>query len=122
MKEETCEQFFSWLFDKKVKMFSERDISTLEDIYYPEEIKRVIDTDQMQRLKKIMQLSTIIIDNPSAYHTRYDHSIGTYNNGVKVYLNQLENPKDMQKFNRLGYHFDKELSSEKEYIFIKDKS
>ncbi|MGN0290498.1 MAG: peroxide stress protein YaaA [Lachnospiraceae bacterium] len=36
--------------------------------------------------------------------------------------NQLENPKDMQKFNRLGYHFDKELSSEKEYIFIKDKS
>lgn len=92
MKEETCEQFFSWLFDKKVKMFSERDISTLEDIYYPEEIKRVIDADQMQRLKKIMQLSTIIIDNPSAYHTRYDHSIGTYNNGVKVYLNQLENP------------------------------
>ena len=30
---------------------------------------------------------------------------------------RIENPTDIQKFNRLGYRFREDLSSEKEYIF-----
>ena len=29
----------------------------------------------------------------------------------------IENPADIQEFNRLGYRFREDLSSEKEYIF-----
>ena len=31
--------------------------------------------------------------------------------------NHIENPEDLQKFNRLGYRFREDLSSETEYIF-----
>lgn len=90
MEEQKYKEFFSWLFNNEVTLNSQKDISTLENIYYSNEIKNIIDSPEMQRLKKIMQLSTIIIDNTTAYHTRYDHSLGTYNNGVKIYLKQFE--------------------------------
>lgn len=32
----------------------------------------------------------------------------------------VQSPDEMKKFDRLGYHFDEERSSEKEYIFLKD--
>lgn len=32
----------------------------------------------------------------------------------------IENPQDMKAFDRIGYHFREKLSSEKEYVFIKE--
>lgn len=32
---------------------------------------------------------------------------------------EIENPEEIKKFDRLGYVFREELSSEKNYIFIK---
>ena len=29
-----------------------------------------------------------------------------------------ENPEEMKRFNRLEYHFEEELSSDKEYVFL----
>ena len=34
--------------------------------------------------------------------------------------NSIREPEGIKEFNRLGYHFEKELSSEKEFIFLKD--
>lgn len=32
--------------------------------------------------------------------------------------NQIQNPEEMKRFNRLEYHFEEELSSDKEYVFL----
>lgn len=40
---------------------------------------RVIDTPQFQRLRYIKQLGTCSFVFPNAVHTRFEHSIGTYN-------------------------------------------
>ena len=34
--------------------------------------------------------------------------------------NSIREPEGIKEFNRLGYHFEKELSSEKEFIFLND--
>lgn len=88
--EEKYKEFFSWLFEKESELSYEIDIATEERVYYSKEIKKIIDNEYMQRLKKIMQLSTVIIDNENVFHTRYDHCLGTYHNGIKIYLNQFE--------------------------------
>ena len=90
--EKENEEFFKWLFTKeKVKLYKETDIATEKEIYYPEEIKRIIDTKEMQRLKKILNLSNIIVDESTVYNTRYEHVLGTYDKGVTIYINQYKN-------------------------------
>ena len=83
--------FFKWLLDKEVELYSEIDVATEKEIYYPKDIKLLIDTKEFQRLKKVLQLSTVIIENDSVYNTRYEHSLGTYNIGTILYLNQYRN-------------------------------
>lgn len=49
------------------------------DIYFPESLVKLIDTPEMQRLHRIKQLSTSYQTFPDATHSRFAHSIGTYN-------------------------------------------
>lgn len=48
------------------------------DIYFPEKFLKLIDTPEFQRLHRVKQLSTAYMLFPSAVHTRFSHSIGTY--------------------------------------------
>lgn len=48
------------------------------DIFVSGEFLRIIDTPEFQRLHRIRQLSTAYSLFPTAQHTRFSHSIGTY--------------------------------------------
>lgn len=47
------------------------------DVYLTHEEIRVLDTQDMQRLRGVKQLGTANVAYPGALHTRFDHSIGT---------------------------------------------
>ena len=48
------------------------------DIYFDSKFSKVINTKEFQRLRRIKQLSIGNMIFPSANHTRFSHSIGTY--------------------------------------------
>ncbi len=48
------------------------------DIFIPEKFLEVIDTPEFQRLRRIKQLSVANTIFPSADHTRFSHSLGTF--------------------------------------------
>ena len=68
----------------------------LQDIIYENYIeidnvyKKIVNTYEFQRLKEIKQLGTSYWIFPSANHTRFEHSLGTYHLTDK-FLNQLNN-------------------------------
>lgn len=84
-KKEITKEFFQWLFDKEeVELTSEIDFSLCPYyndpyIYYPKEIKNFFETKAMKRLGKIGQLGLTLSKNENSYHTRLEHSKGTYN-------------------------------------------
>jgi len=45
---------------------------------------RLVDTPEFQRLRRITQLSLSYLAYPSARHTRFEHSIGTYSIAQKI--------------------------------------
>lgn len=73
---------------EKVKVI--RD-SLYGDIEIPEKFIKLINTIEFQRLRRIHQLSVANMVFPSANHTRFSHSIGTYHLMRKI-VNRL---KDM---------------------------
>ena len=50
--------------------------------------KKIIDTIEFQRLRKIKQLGCCYLVFPSAVHTRFEHSIGVYHL-AKEYIKKL---------------------------------
>ena len=96
LSEQDYKEFFEWLLEKKVIMDKELDLSLCSTqnnpyVYFPTEIRDFIQTPPMQRLKKVTQLGTGIIENPNIYHTRFSHCLGTYNNAVIFYMLQFKN-------------------------------
>jgi len=48
------------------------------DIFVENRFLKIIDTREFQRLRRIRQLSTADLLFPSATHTRFAHSLGTF--------------------------------------------
>ena len=48
--------------------------------------KRIIDTEEFQRLRNIKQLGCCNYIFPSATHTRFEHSIGVHN--IKIHISE----------------------------------
>lgn len=88
--------FYEWLFDNKdIKINTYTDYSLPSNaphIFYPDEFKNFFDSSPMQRLTRILQLSRIILSNPIAFHTRYEHSLGVFNRKKDIIIQQLKNP------------------------------
>ena len=96
LSEQDYREFFEWLLEKDITLYKELDLSLCSTqnepyIFFPKEIEEFLQTAPMQRLKKITQLGTGIVEDPNVYHTRYAHSLGTYNNAVIFYMLQFRN-------------------------------
>lgn len=88
-KKQALQDFFVWIFDdnrindKSITLYDEVDFSLCSsyndpNIYYPTQIKNFFETKPMKRLNRISQLGLVINASPNSYHTRLEHSKGTY--------------------------------------------
>lgn len=94
--EKEVEEFFSWLLEEDVQLNKELDYTlcgtnSAPYVFYPDQMTEFMQTRPMQRLKRIEQLGTSVLNNVDACHTRYAHCLGTYNNAVLFYLFQYRN-------------------------------
>ena len=96
-KETIMYTFFKWLFDdtrileKQVDLEKEFDLSLAPyymdaNIYYPICIAKLLDTIPFKRLGRISQLSLAIDTFPNAYHSRLEHSKGTYYRKLEEFI------------------------------------
>lgn len=78
----------TWKFDLKLneylcsnrfgRLSSKVRIPVSGSILLSEEVRRIVDTPEFQRLRGVRQLGPTIFVFPGANHTRYEHSMGTY--------------------------------------------
>lgn len=84
-------------------IYNEIGISSIES--------QIIDTAQFQRLSRIKQLSFANVKYPSANHTRFEHSIGTYEICKRI-INQLNKNPSLCDLNELNqYKLEVKLAS-----------
>ena len=60
--------------------------------------KKIIDTEEFQRLRDIKQLSVCYYLFPSATHTRFEHSLGVYHL-TKIFINNIKENSINTEFN-----------------------
>lgn len=97
IKEVTPEEYkevLKWLFGENITVEKEKDLILAKayensNIYYTKEIKDLFQTEPMQRLRKILQLGSNILQKPTASHTRLQHSKGAYRMTLEFYAIQF---------------------------------
>ena len=98
-KQEIYKTFFKWLLEKdSITLKKEFDLSLApfyEDpaIYYPTEFEPFFETKAMQRIGKISQLGSCLVSVPTAYHSRLEHSKGTFNRKIEELITSFQDPK-----------------------------
>ena len=68
---------------KRRQVYILRDV-VHSDIMFHERFFKIINTVEFQRLNRIKQLSCEYVVFPTATHTRFSHSIGTYHVMTKI--------------------------------------
>ena len=102
-KKELIKDFFTWVFDEKsitnknISLVGEIDLSLCpnymdSNIYYPKQFADFFETPAMKRLGRISQLGLAINSNSNLYHSRLEHSKGTYNRKLEEFLYNYQNP------------------------------
>lgn len=110
-KESIIYTFFKWLFDdarileKQVVLEKEFDLSLAPyyidaHIYYPDCIARLLDTTPFKRLGRISQLSLAIDTFPNAYHSRLEHSKGTYYRKLEEFIYNFQDESWREKIEK----------------------
>lgn len=110
-KETIIYTFFKWLFDdtrilkKQVDLEKEFDLSLAPyymdaNIYYPICIARLLDTTPFKRLGRISQLSLAIDTFPNAYHSRLEHSKGTYYRKLEEFIYNFQDESWREKIEK----------------------
>ena len=112
--EEDYKEFFEWLLEREVNMNQMIDITLLDSheepkVYYPDEIKMLLETKAMQRLKRVAQLGSLLFANDDDFQTRFSHSVGTGNNAQKFFIKLYNDNSEWKKYI--------ETSGKKEEIF-----
>lgn len=108
-KEELVQKYYSWLLDSNnIVLEKQLDLSLVQSyydphIYYPECMHDLFHTQSLQRLGRIGHLGLMFQDYPGAYHSRLEHSIGTFGKKQEehIYL-WLKNPdfvRYVEKYN-----------------------
>lgn len=119
-KSKIIEDFFKWALDKdNVSLSSEVDLSLVSEymdpkIYYTEEIENLFQTKAMKRIGRVAQLGLAVSDNENNYHSRLDHSKGTYNRKLEelILLTSKEEYRKYIEENNLKMYLIAELVKE----------
>lgn len=72
-------------------------ISPEVDVPVTPRVKRLIDTAAFRRLSHVSQLGLVSIVYPGATHTRFEHSLGVYRNGVQFLQHLRSDPVFAQR-------------------------
>lgn len=98
-KREVIEEFFKWVLNQdKVDLYDEVDLTLVRDyydpnIYYSKEIAEFFNTRAMKRIGRVGQLGLVIKENENCYHSRLEHSKGTYNRKLEELVYLSSNPE-----------------------------
>lgn len=101
-------EFFEWLLDREVNINEMIDISLLDvynepKVYYPDEIKKLLETEAMQRLKRVTQLGSSLLIKDDDFQTRFAHSVGAGNNAQHFFIKLFkENPEWKHAIEKYG--------------------
>ena len=92
------EELLKWLFGADTNIVQEEDVTLVPyyddfNIYYTEDIYNLFQTKPMRREGKILQLGSDILEEPNCYHTRLQHSKGTYRNIIQFLTIQYRKPE-----------------------------
>ena len=63
--------------------------------------QQIIDTPQFQRLRRIHQTGCMYLVFPTATHSRFEHSIGTYHLAKQLITNIQNNQPELKISNKL---------------------
>jgi len=63
-----------------------------DNVPISDRVRRVLDTEPMRRLASISQLGMVALVYPGATHSRLEHSLGVYNNSLRLLARFADDP------------------------------
>lgn len=102
------EKFFGEMLGRHEYLHAEIDFTLVDTrgggyIYYPESINQLIRTKALRRMARIFQLGTNLYTLPNVYHTRLEHSKGTYYRTLELLQNLYDDDNIKSMITRKRY-------------------
>ena len=83
--------------------FTLMDTKSKGYLFLPDSFNKLIHTNVVKRMSRILQTGTKIYKYPSMLHTRLEHSKGTYHRTLELMYTLYSNPKIHNLINEKGY-------------------